>query len=150
MNNGNSKAIALGINHVALEVRDLEEELDFLGRLFRFSLRGREENMAFIELGDQFIALLESSNTGEDSHRHFGLVVDDREAVEARLRENGIPIVGDRFLDFRDPSGNRWQVVEYGEVQFIKHEQVLARLGAGGLRKSAASLEQLREKGIAP
>lgn len=150
MNSGNSKAIALGINHVALEVRDLEEAQEFLGRLFRFSLRGREKDMAFIELGDQFIALFESATATEDSHRHFGLVVDDKGAVEERLRENGIPIIGDRFLDFRDPSGNRWQVVEYGEVQFIKHQQVLAQLGAGGLRKSAESLEQLRDKGISP
>lgn len=123
-----NKPIALGINHVALDVRDVEEELEFLGQLFRFQLRSRGKGMAFIELGDQFLALFESIEPGEDGHRHFGLVVDDKVQLEKRLRARQIPIISERFLDFRDPSGNRWQVVDYRETEFIKHPQVLASL----------------------
>lgn len=142
------KPAALGINHVALDVRDIDEELEFLGQLFRFELRGRGEKMAFIELGDQFLALFETIEPGEDGHRHFGLVVDDKDRVEARLRARNIPIVSERFLDFRDPSGNRWQIVDYREIQFIKHPQMLASLGAADIQKSDEALKILRDKGI--
>ncbi|MCW8127309.1 VOC family protein [Microbulbifer halophilus] len=142
------KPVALGINHVALDVRDIDEELDFLDQLFRFELRGRGEGMAFIELGDQFLALFESIEPGRDGHRHFGLVVDDKAEVEARLQARDIPIVSERFLDFHDPSGNRWQIVDYREIQFIKHPQILASLGRAEIRKTGDALEQLRNKGI--
>lgn len=148
MSEGGERARAVGINHVALEVRDLDEAIDFLDGLFQFKLRSRSKGMAFIELGDQFIALFENRDTGKDEHRHFGLVVDDKSKVKARLDALNIPILGDRFLDFRDPSGNRWQIVEYSQIEFIKAPQVLEFIGASGLEKADDAMEDLRKKGI--
>jgi catechol 2,3-dioxygenase-like lactoylglutathione lyase family enzyme len=65
------KPRVVGINHVALEVGDLEEALAFYGRLFSFTLRGRHQGMAFIELGDQFIALVEQRTQPPDRRRHL-------------------------------------------------------------------------------
>lgn len=148
MKEDGERARAVGINHVALDVRDLDEAIDFLDSLFQFKLRSRDKGMAFIELGDQFIALFENSDTGKDEHRHFGLVVDDKSKVKARLDALNIPILGDRFLDFRDPSGNRWQIVEYSQIEFIKDPQVLKFIKAGGLGKSDDARKDLRKKGV--
>jgi catechol 2,3-dioxygenase-like lactoylglutathione lyase family enzyme len=139
----------VGINHVALEVGDLEEALDFYGRLFDFELRGRVPGMAFVDMGDQFIALAESPDRPTDEKRHFGLVVDDREAVRRRLQEAGAELLPGRGLDFRDPWGNHVQVVEYGDVQFTKTAPVLEGMGLGGLEKSESAMRELREKGLA-
>jgi catechol 2,3-dioxygenase-like lactoylglutathione lyase family enzyme len=138
----------VGINHVALEVGDLEQALDFYGRLFDFELRGRVPGMAFIDMGDQFLALSEGRDAPRDAHRHFGLVVDDREAVRRKLEEAGAEIVPTRGLRFRDPWGNNVEVVEYGHVQFTKANPVLTGMGLAGLEKSDAALTELREKGI--
>ena len=139
----------VGINHVVLEVSDLEEALDFYGRLFEIELRGRVRGMAFIDMGDQFLVLAESSDAiPADRERHFGLVVDDREAVRRRLEEIGADVLPGRGLDFRDPWGNRVQVVEYGQIQFTKTESVLRGMGLDGLPKSGAALAELREKGL--
>jgi lactoylglutathione lyase len=139
----------VGINHVVLEVADLGEALDFYGRVFDFELRGRVPGMAFIDIGDQFLVLAEERDTAPpDRERHFGLVVDDRDAVRRRLEEVGVEILGGRGLDFRDPWGNRLQVVEYGSVQFSKTESVLRGMGLDGLEKSEAALGELREKGL--
>jgi catechol 2,3-dioxygenase-like lactoylglutathione lyase family enzyme len=139
----------VGINHLVLEVTDLDEALDFYGRVFDFELRGRVPGMAFIDMGDQFLVLAESRAPGEpDRERHFGLVVDDRDAVRRRLEEVGAEILGGRGLDFRDPWGNRVQVVEYGAIQFSKTESVLRGMGLGGLEKSAGALRELRDKGL--
>jgi catechol 2,3-dioxygenase-like lactoylglutathione lyase family enzyme len=139
----------VGINHVVLEVSDVEEALEFYGRVFKFELRGRVRGMAFIDMGDQFLVLAESAAPGEpDRERHFGLVVDDRAAVRRRLEEIGAEILGGRGLDFRDPWGNRVQVVEYGSVQFSKIESVLRGMGLEELEKSERALGELRGKGL--
>jgi lactoylglutathione lyase len=106
--------------------------------------------MAFIDAGDQFIALSEGRTQPPDDHRHIGLVVDDKQAVRRALREAGVEILPGRGLDFLDPWGNRWQVVEYGEIQYTKAPQVLKGMGLEDLKKTEKALEELRRKGIAP
>lgn len=144
------RARLVGFNHIALEVGDIEEALGFYGRLFEVELRGRGQKMAFIDAGDQFIALCEGRTQSPDDHRHIGLVVDDKKAVRRALREAGVEILPGKGLDFLDPWGNRWQVVEYGEVQFAKASHVLRGMGLGDLKKSEKALEELRRKGMAP
>jgi lactoylglutathione lyase len=137
---------AVGINHVAVEVRDLDEALRFFEALFdRVELRGRGERMAFVDLGDQFVALEQVEEP--TSAGHYGLVVDDRTTVLRRAHGVGARMVGDN--DVLDPTGNRWQIVEYGEVQFTKAPRVLEGMGLGGLEKSARALAELRAKGLA-
>ena len=139
----------VGINHIALEVGDLDEALAFWESIFGpLELRGRLPRMAFIDMGDQFIALAEGRSQARDQARHFGLVVDDKEAVRVRLDELGIRIYGQRGLDFYDPWGNLIQVVDYRDVQFTKTEEVLQAQGLKGLEKSDRALAELREKGI--
>lgn len=145
-----SRARLVGVNHVALEVGDLEAALAFYGRLFAFELRGRAPRMAFIDMGDQFLALSEGRTQAGDDHRHFGLVVDDKEAVRAALEEAGVEILRGRGLDFRDPWGNRVEVVDYRDIQFSKAPPVLDAMGLGGLEKHERALDELREKGLAP
>jgi lactoylglutathione lyase len=140
----------VGLNHIALEVGDVEEALEFYGRIFEFELRGRSPRMAFIDMGDQFIALAGGRTQGPDSHRHFGLVVDDKEAARRALQEAGVDVQPSGSLDFADPWGNHVQVVEYGEIQFTKTEDVLRGMGLEGLEKSERALEELRAKGLAP
>jgi lactoylglutathione lyase len=144
------RARLVGFNHIALEVGDLEEALDFYRRIFEFELRGRGPRMAFIDAGDQFLALSEGRTQPPDEHRHFGLVVDDKKAVRRALRQAGVEILPGRGLDFRDPWGNRWQVVEYGEVQFTKAPHVLSGMGLKDLEKTEKALDELRRKGLAP
>lgn len=146
----NSRAKLVGFNHVAVEVGDLEEALEFFGRIFDFELRGRGPGMAFLDAGDQFLAISEGRTQGPDEHRHVGVVVDDRRAVRRALRELDVEILPGRGLDFLDPWGNRWQVVEYSGVQFTKAPEVLRGMGLGRLRKSEEALEELRRKGMAP
>jgi lactoylglutathione lyase len=142
------RARLVGLNHVALEVGDLEEALSFYGRIFEFELRGRVPGMAFIDIGDQFIALSQGRTQPPDQDRHFGLVVDDREAVRAALQAAGVEVLPGRGVDFRDPWGNHLQVVEYGDVQFTKAPGVLKGMGLEGLRKRPDALRQLLEKGL--
>jgi len=142
-------ARAVGINHVALEVGDIEEALAFYGRLFEIHLRGRSRGMAFIDLGDQFIALSESRDRAPDTHRHFGLVVDDKERVRRAVQEAWATMLPGRGLDFLDPWGNHVQVVQYDEIQFTKAEHVMRGMGLR-LGKSAPALAELSEKGMAP
>jgi lactoylglutathione lyase len=138
----------VGINHVALEVGDLEEALAFYGALFEVRLRGRAPGMAFIDMGDQFIALSEGRSQSPDDARHFGLVVDDKEAVRAALQQAGVKIESGGGLDFRDPWGNLVQVVDYRDVQFTKAPAVLQGMELSGLEKGAGALRELREKGL--
>lgn len=145
-----SNAKLVGFNHVALEVGDVEEALRFYGRLFEVKLRGRSPRMAFIDAGDQFIALSEGRSRPPDEHRHIGMVVDDVKAVRRALREMGVGILPGRGLDFLDPWGNHWQVVQYSEVQFTKAPEILKGMGLEGLGKSEKALEELRRKGLAP
>ena len=145
-----TKARTLGINHVALEVGDIEAALEFYGRIFEFSLRGRGANMAFIDMGDQFIALSKSRSQASDRDRHFGWVVDDREAVRRALTEAGVETLPGGGVDFLDPWGNRVQVVEYKDIQFTKDPHVLHGMGLGDLGKSDQALRELARKGMAP
>jgi lactoylglutathione lyase len=138
----------VGINHVVLEVDDLDEALGFYGRLFDLELRGRVPGMAFLDMGDQFLVLAAGRSQPPDGERHFGLVVDDREEVRRRLEAAGADILRGRGLDFRDPWGNRVQVVQYSDVQFSKAPEVLAGMGLDGLEKSESARRELREKGL--
>ncbi len=144
------KARALGFNHVALEVGDIEEALAFYGEIFDFTLRGKSESMAFIDLGDQFLALSKGRRQAADDERHFGLVVDDKEAVRQRLDELGIEPLEGPFLDFLDPWGNRIEIVGYTNIQFTKAPNVLRGMGLDGLEKSEKAIEELTAKGMAP
>src|SRR5215210_4867686 len=136
---------AVGINHVALEVGSLDEALEFYGRLFGVELRGRIPDMAFVDFGDQFLALAERSERQPDRERHFGLVVDDREAVLAAARDAGVEIFGGN--SFRDPWGNHVQVVAYADVQFSKTPDALRGMGLE-VEKSESALRELRDKGL--
>jgi catechol 2,3-dioxygenase-like lactoylglutathione lyase family enzyme len=142
------KAKAVGMNHVALEVGSIEGALDFYGRLFDFTLRSRSNGMAFIDLGDQFIALQEGNPRRPDGGRHFGLVVDDADAVKHQLDRVGKEVrrLGD--YEFLDPWGNRIQIVSYSECQFSKTPEVLRGMRLLGLKKDEEALEELKEKGM--
>jgi catechol-2,3-dioxygenase len=142
------RARPLGINHVALDVGDLKEALDFYGRFFELDLRGRAPGMAFIDMGDQFIALAEGNADPAQGGRHFGLVVDDKEAVRAALIEGGVEVSPPPGLNFRDPWGNWVQVVDYREIQFTKAPNVLRGMGLDDLEKRPEALQELREKGL--
>ena len=139
----------VGINHIALEVGDIEEALAWYGGVFEFELRGRHGNqMAFIDMGDQFIALTSGRTQAPDGSRHFGLVVDDKEAVRDRLREQGIDVRAGGSLDFRDPWGNHVQVVDYRDIQFTKAPAILRGMKLEALGKSAQAIAELRAKGL--
>ena len=138
----------VGINHVALEVGNVDEALAFYGSLFELTLRGRSPGAAFIDMGDQFLALMEARAEGRDRVRHFGLVVDDKEATRRALETAGVEIRPGRGLDFLDPWGNFVQVVQYDEVQFTKTDAVLRGMGLE-LDKTDAALAELRAKGLA-
>ena len=136
----------MGLNHVALDVGGIDEALDFWRALFPdLRLRSRSRGMAFIDLGDQFIALFEHAVEPRIEHRHFGLVVDDVAAVIAAARERGASI---RRNSVGDPWGNRFDVVAYSDVQFMKAEPVLRAQEATHLTKTDSALAELREKGI--
>ena len=144
------KARAVGINHVALDVGDIEQALEFYGQFLEFSLRGKSEKMAFIDLGDQFIAMTKVDAQPRDNHRHFGLVVDDKEAVGRTLAALGIEIVSERFMDFYDPWGNRIEIVGYEGIQFSKTDGVLRGMELDGLAKTDKALQELSDKGMEP
>ena len=140
----------VGINHVALEVGDIEEALAWYGRFFELELRGRAgSSMAFVDMGDQFLALAAGRTQPPDRARHFGLVVDDKEAVRAALLEAGVAVDPHGSLDFLDPWGNKVQVVDYREIQFTKAPEILRGMGLDGLTKSETALAELRAKGLA-
>ncbi len=139
----------VGINHIALEVGDIDQALEWYGRLFEFELRGRHGGrMAFIDMGDQFIALSAGHSQPADGSRHFGLVVDDKEAVRTRLRDQGVSVQASGSVDFRDPWGNHVQVVDYREIQFTKAAPVLREMGLQELQKTPQALDELRNKGL--
>ena len=144
------KARAVGFNHVALEVGDIQAALDFYGRLMDFRLRGQSETSAFIDLGDQFLALSKGRKQAPDDDRHLGLVVDDKEAVRGALAEMGVEVLPGRFLDFLDPWGNRIEIIGYGNIQFTKAPHVLRGMGLEDLRKTQGAIQELTDKGMAP
>jgi lactoylglutathione lyase len=139
----------VGINHVALEVGDLDDALDWYRQLFEFELRGRGRRMAILDMGDQFIAMAAGRTQPHDQSRHFGLVVDDKEGVRTSLQRTGVPVQSAGSLDFVDPWGNHIQVVDYRDIQFTKAPAVLEGMKLGGLQKSESAERELREKGLA-
>jgi lactoylglutathione lyase len=144
-----ARARLIGINHLALEVGDVDAALEFYGGLFGFELRGRVgTRMAFLDAGDQFVALSAPRRVPADEDRHVGFVVDSVEAFTAAARAAGVALQRGRGTRFRDPWGNQIEVVQYDEVQFSKAPGVLRGMGLGGLEKTPAALEELREKGM--
>jgi catechol 2,3-dioxygenase-like lactoylglutathione lyase family enzyme len=140
----------VGINHIALEVGDIDDALAWYGRLFEFELRGRHgSRMAFVDMGDQFIAMSAGRSQPADESRHFGLVVDDKEAVRAALRAAGVAVRPSGSLDFHDPWGNHIQIVGYRDIQFSKTPGVLHAMNLDGLEKSEAAQREIRERGLA-
>jgi predicted enzyme related to lactoylglutathione lyase len=135
----------VGINHVALEVDDIDRALDFYGRLFDLKLRSRSQNAAFIDIGDQFLALMKSPTQSRDGARHFGLVVDDKEATRRALEAAGVEVIPGRRLDFLDPFGNRVEIVQYDQIQFGKRDEVLRGMGLEH-EKTEAALAELSDK----
>ena len=139
----------VGINHVALEVADIDEALAWYGRFFSIELRGRAgSRAAFVDMGDQFLALMAGGTPTADKARHFGLVVDDKEAVRSQLRREGIVVQPSGSVDFTDPWGNHVQVVDYREIQFTKAPPVLRGMGLEELGKTEQALDELRRKGL--
>ena len=138
----------VGINHIAVAVGDVDDAVEFYGRIFELDLRGRVPGMAFLDMGDQFLALAEGDDPVADRHRHFGLVVDDRGRVRQALQDAGVQIEPSRGLRFRDPWGNLVEVVQYSEIQFTKAPQVLEGMGLGGMQKSESAEQELRDKGL--
>jgi lactoylglutathione lyase len=138
----------VGINHIAFEVSDLDETLAWYERFFEVRLRGRRHTMAWIDLGDQFIALSETPDVAADRARHVGIVVDDKERLRADLREAGVDVAASGSLRVRDPSGNLLEIVDYRDVQFSKEDAVLRGMGLAALEKSPSARDELRAKGL--
>jgi lactoylglutathione lyase len=141
----------VGINHIALEVGDLDAALALYGRLFSFELRGRVHGMAFIDMGDQFIALAQGRSQAPDEDRHFGLVVDDVDSARAAVEREGLTLLGRRrgqSFDFRDPWGNRFQVVGYRNIQFERTDGVRRKLGIEALEKTDAAKAEIADRGL--
>jgi lactoylglutathione lyase len=144
------KARPVGLNHVAMEVGDIEEALAFYGQFFDFKLRGKSSTSAFVDLGDQFLALQKGRTQPTDDGRHFGLVVDDKDAVRKALADAGIKPLPGPFLDFLDPWGNRIEIVSYENVQFTKAPNVLRGMGLTHLSKNEQAIKELTAKDMAP
>ncbi len=144
------KARAMGFNHVALEVGDIDEALEFYAKFVEFELRGKSDEMAFIDLGDQFLAIQKGRSQARDDERHFGLVVSDQDMVRKSLEEHGIEILPGPFLDFLDPWGNRFEIVGYDDIQFTKVAHVLRGMGLEKLQKTESAIQELKDKGMAP
>ena len=144
------KAKAVGINHVALEVGNIEEALEFYGRFLDFELHRKSEDAAFIYFGDQFINFAKGREQGPDDRRHFGIAVDDKELVRETLAEMGVELLNGRFMDFLDPWGNRVEITTYTNIQFSKADHVLRGMGLAHLEKTENAIEELTKKGMAP
>jgi catechol-2,3-dioxygenase len=145
-----AKARAVGINHIAIEVGNIDEALAFYGRFLDFEIARRSETAAFVYFGDQFINFIKGRNQGPDERRHFGIAVDDKELVRRTLDEMGVRIIDDRFLDFLDPWGNRVEITTYTNIQFTKADHVLRGMGLAHLSKTEEALAELRKKGMGP
>jgi catechol 2,3-dioxygenase-like lactoylglutathione lyase family enzyme len=141
---------AIGINHIAFEVDDLDEALQWYERYFEFTLRGRRPTMAWIDLGDQFLALSEraGAHPEPDRDRHVGFVVQDKEELRAALKAGGEDVAPRGSLRVRDPSGNQLEIVDYRDVQFSKAPEVLRGMGLDGVNKAPSAIKELRDKGL--
>ena len=138
----------VGMNHVALEVGDIDAALEFWGAIFDIKLRGKGKTAAFIDMGDQFIALMQSDTPHRDDHRHFGLIVDDRSRIRELAEAAGAEILPSGRLDFLDPWGNFIQIIEYRDIQYSKTEGVLRGMGLSDLEKTDAARQELADKGM--
>jgi len=148
--NGPKKAKAVGINHVALEVDDIDAALDFYGAFLEFELESKSDMAAFIYFGDQFINFAKGRSQAKDTQRHFGIAVDDKELVRHTLIDMGVEIAPGRFLDFFDPWGNRVEITTYTNIQFSKADHVFKGMGLSHLEKTEDAIAELRDKGMAP
>ena len=146
----NRKACAVGINHVALEVGDIDEALEFYGSFLAFEIQSRSEKAAFIYFGDQFINFMTGRSQAPDTGRHFGIAVDDKELARSLLLDMGVEFLDTRFLDFLDPWGNRVEITTYENIQFTKADHVLQGMSLGHLKKTDNALSELKAKGMAP
>jgi len=144
------RARAVGINHVALEVGNIDEALAFYGRFLDFELHERSDSAAFIYFGDQFINFTRNADRQPDRKRHIGIAVDDKALARRALEEMGVRMLDSRFLDFLDPWGNRIEITTYTNIQFTKADHVLRAMGLGHLKKTDEALAELRAKGMAP
>tara|TARA_B100000745_G_C19945623_1_gene319095 strand:+ start:122 stop:595 length:474 start_codon:yes stop_codon:yes gene_type:complete len=149
-NKESSKAKAVGINHVALEVGNIDEALTFYGRFLDFEIQSRSETAAFIYFGDQFINFSNGRTQAPDENRHFGIAVDNKELARLTLEGMGVTFLDGRFMDFLDPWGNRVEITTYTNIQFSKADHVLKGMGLGHLEKTESAIVELREKGLAP
>ena len=148
--NETRKARAIGINHVALEVDDIDAALEFYGSWLEFELRGRSDTQAFIDLGDQFMNFSLGRSQGPDDERHFGLVVDNRQLILDKLETLGVELIPGPFKDFHDPWGNRIELIDYETIQFSKTPEVLRGMGLETLEKTDEAIAELADKGMAP
>ena len=144
------KANAVGINHVALEVGDIDAALEFYSRFLNFEITARNDQMAFIYFGDQFINFMKVEDRTPDKGRHFGIAVDDKELVRRTLEDMGVELIGGQFLDFLDPWGNRVEITTYTNIIYTKADHILKGMGLGHLEKSEKAVAELRAKGMAP
>ena len=144
------KAHAVGINHVAVEVGDVGAAIEFYGHFLDFKVDEKNDEMAIIYFGDQFINFIRNTNRKPDQMRHFGIAVDDKSLARKLLEEAGVKLLDGRFLDFLDPWGNRVEITTYTNIQYTKADHVLEGMGLGHLKKSDAAISELRAKGMAP
>lgn len=144
------RARAVGINHIALEVGDIDAALEFYGAFLEFEVARRSDAAAFVYFGDQFINFARGRRQGPDDRRHFGIAVDDKELARQRLEELGVTFLDGRFMDFLDPWGNRVEITTYTKIQYTKADHVLRGMGLGHLGKTEDALAELRAKGMAP
>jgi len=142
------KATAVGINHIALEVGDIDAAIDFYGQFLNFEIASRSETSAVIYFGDQFINFAKGRIQAADEQRHFGIAVDDKELARSTLEQMGIEFLDSRFLDFLDPWGNRVEITTYTNIQFSKTDSVLQGMGLGHLQKTEKAKEELRKRGL--
>ena len=144
------KAVAVGINHIALEVGNIDEALAFYSRFLGFEIQDKNDTQAFIYFGDQFINFIKHSNRKPDEKRHFGIAVDDKELARRSLEAMGVTLLDGPFLDFLDPWGNRVEITTYTNIQYTKADHILRGMGLSHLAKTVQALAELRAKGMAP
>ena len=143
-----TKATAIGINHVALEVGNIAEALAFYGSFLNFTITSQSENAAFIYFGDQFINFAKGRTQTPDEKRHFGIAVDDKELVRNTLTEMDVTLLGGQFLDFLDPWGNRIEITTYTNIMFSKTTAILRGMDMDHLQKTDQALAQLSKHGL--
>ncbi len=143
-----TKATAIGINHIALEVGNIAEALAFYGSFLNFTITSQTEDAAFIYFGDQFINFAKGRTQASDEKRHFGIAVDDKELVRNTLTQMDVTLLGGQFLDFLDPWGNRIEITTYTNIMFSKTTAILRGMDMDHLQKTDQALGQLNKHGL--